>query len=236
MTAGVAVHALTHPGALRRGPVKAVLHKQIYFTGIQGVLPVSIAAVAIGLVMESQMRNLLGSGIGLNVKMLKLVVLREIAPLFTAIIVLGRSGAAMATEMASMKVQGEVRSLYLMGINPGDYLITPRVIGCCIAVPVLTFYFQVLAAGLGTALASVFVEMELGPYYTAILNSLGFFEVMMSLSKSVLFGLIIASVACSTGIYVPPSRTWIPQAAELAVLRGFVLLLLADVLFALLML
>jgi ABC-type transporter Mla maintaining outer membrane lipid asymmetry permease subunit MlaE len=57
----------------------------------------------------------------------------------------------------------------------------------------------------------------------------------MSTSKNVCFGLIIAATACSSGIYVPTSRIWIPQAAELAVMRGFILLLTGDACFALLM-
>ncbi|MBE7495514.1 MAG: ABC transporter permease [Verrucomicrobiaceae bacterium] len=234
LTAGIVVHAITHLDALRRRPVMAVTYKQVYFTGIQALLPAAFAAVAIGFIMETQMRGLLGSGIELNVKMLKLVVLREFAPLFTAFIVLGRSGAAIASELAAMKVQGEIRSLYLMGIDPGEYLLVPRVVGCAVAVPVLTFYFQAIVAGMGPALASVFVEIDLGPYYQALFASITLQELLVSAAKSICFGLVIAAAACSSGIYVPPSRIWIPQAAELAVIRGFLLLLATDAVFALL--
>ncbi len=235
LTAGIVVHAVTHLDALKRRSVMSITHKQIYFTGIQALLPVSFAAMLVGFTMETQMRGLLGSGIEINVKMLKLVVLREFAPLFTAFIVLGRSGAAIASELAAMKVQGEIRSLYLMGIDPGEYLIVPRVVACSVAVPVLTFYFQVIVAGFGPALASMLVEIELGPYYQAILHSITLTELIVSTSKNVCFGLIIAATACSSGIYVPTSRIWIPQAAELAVMRGFILLLAGDACFALLM-
>ena len=235
LTAGIVVHAITHLDALKRRPVLSVSYKQIYFTGLQALLPVSFAAMAIGFTMETQMRSLLGTGIEVNVKMLKLVVLREFAPLFTAFIVLGRSGAAIASELAGMKVQGEIRNLYLMGIDPGDYLIVPRVVGCCVAVPVLTFYFQVIVAGLGPALASLLVEIDLGPYYKELFGSITLGEILLSASKNICFGLVIAATACSSGIYVPPSRIWIPQAAELAVMRGFILLLTVDAFFALLM-
>jgi phospholipid/cholesterol/gamma-HCH transport system permease protein len=234
LTAGILVHALTHLSALRSRPVMGVTFKQIYFTGIQALLPAAFAALAVGFTMESQMRTLLGSGIELNVKMMKLVVLREIAPLFTAVIVLGRSGAAIASELAAMKVQGEIRSLYLMGIDPGEYLLVPRVVGCAVAVPVLIFYFQAIVAGMGPALASIFVEIDLGPYYQALFNSFTLHELILSVTKNTCFGLVIAATACSSGIYVPPSRIWIPQAAELAVMRGFILLLTTDALFALL--
>lgn len=236
LTVTLIVHALTHLSALRRRPVMTVTWRQIYFTGIQPLLPISFVAVTIGFAMETQMRSLLGSGIEINVKMLKLVVLREFASLFVAFIVLGRSGAAIASELAGMKVEGEIRNLYLMGIDPGQYLILPRIIGCCVAVPVLTFYFQVIVAMLGPALASTFIEIDLGSYYQALLHSLTLSEVLGSVAKNLTFGLIIASVACSSGIHVPQSRIWIPQAAELAVMRGFILLPLTDVIFALLLL
>jgi phospholipid/cholesterol/gamma-HCH transport system permease protein len=176
---------------------------------------------------------MLGSGIELNVKILKVVVLREFAPLVAAFIVLGRSGAAMATELAGMKVRGEIRSLYLKGIDPGTYLLMPRIIGSCLALPALTFYFQLLAASLGPGLASLFFDIELGPYYTALLDSFTPWEVLRSIFKSAIFGLAISSVACTSGIFVIPQETWIPQAAELAVMRGFTTILIIDVAFAL---
>jgi len=232
LTTGVAAHAYGRIGALRQPATIRVFHKQILFTGIQALLPVTIAGLVVGIGLISQMRSLLGSGVEINVKMMQLVVLREFAPLLTAFIVLGRSGSAMATELAAMKVRGEIRNLYLLGIDPGDYLIVPRILGCCIAVPALTLVFQLLAAGVGPAFASLFVEMRLTPYYLALIDQISLSDILISLSKTFTFGLIISSVACTTGIYMPRERVWIPQAAELSVLRCFILLLLAELFFA----
>ena len=232
LTVGVAAYACGHIGALRRPAIRLVFYKQLLFTAIQALLPVFIAGLAVGIGLVTQMRSLLGSGVELNVKMMQLVVLREFAPLLTSFIVLGRSGSAMATELAAMKVRGEIRTLYLLGIEPGDYLLVPRIIGCCVAVPALTLVFQLVAAGAGPAVASMFVEIPLTPFYAAMAADVAFGDIVFSLAKTFCLGLIIASVACSTGIFVPPKRTWIPQAAELSVLRGFILLLLTDLLFA----
>ena len=232
LTTGVAILAFSRLSALRHPATMRVLHKQILFTGIQALLPVVVAGLAVGIGLVSQMRSFLGSGVELNVKMLQVVVLREFAPLLTGFIVLGRSGSAMATELAAMKVRGEIRTLYLLGIDPGDYLLVPRVIGCCIAIPALTLVFQLVAAGVGPAFASLFVEMRLTPFYIALINQIELGDIIIGFAKTLAFGLIISSVACSTGIYVPRKLTWIPQAAELAVLRCFILLLLADLAFA----
>jgi phospholipid/cholesterol/gamma-HCH transport system permease protein len=232
LTAGVAAYACGHVGVLRRPAIRLVFYKQLLFTGIQALLPVTVAGLAVGIALVTQMRSLLGSGVELNVRMMQLVVLREFAPLLTSFIVLGRSGSAMATELAAMKVRGEVRTLYLLGIDPGEYLLVPRVIGCCLAVPSLTLVFQLVAAGVGPAVASMFVEIPLAAFYAALGDEIGISDFLFSVAKTTSLGMIIASVACSTGVYVPPRRTWIPQAAELSVLRGFILLLLTDLLFA----
>lgn len=232
LSGGVAVYACSHVGVLRRRAIRVVFYRQLLFTGIQALLPVTVAGLVVGIGLLSQMRSLLGSGVELNVKMLQLVVMREFAPLLTSFIVLGRSGSAMATELAAMKVRGEIRTLYLLGINPGDYLLVPRILGCCVAVPALTFVFQLVAAGAGPPLASIFVDLPLTPFYSALADEIFIGDVVILQVKTFTLGLIISSVACCTGIYVPPKRTWIPQAAELAVLRAFILVLLADLLFA----
>ena len=220
------------PSVFRRPAVRLVLSKQIYFTGIQAVLPIALAALAIGLTFETQMRSVLGSGVEINVKMNKLVVLGELAPLLAGVIVLGRSGAAMATELASMKVRGEIRSLYLMGVDPGEYLIAPRLLGAAISVPALTLVFQLVAAGLSPVLASFFTDVPLLANYEALCKTIELHEIILVFMKSAVFGLLISSAACASGIFVPPERTWVPQASELAVMRGLAGLLIADIVFA----
>lgn len=226
-------YGLMNPRALRRVPVRAVFYRQVYFTGIQALLPVAVAALAVGIGLQTQMRSLLGAGVEVNVRMLQLVVLREFAPLVTALIVLGRSGSAMATELASMKVRGEVRELYLMGMDPGDYLVVPRVWACVVVVPALTLVFQVIAAGAGPAVAAWFVEMEVWPYYRTLLRGIELSELVLSSVKTLVFGLVVAGAGCASGLFVPAQQNWVPQAAELSVMRGFIMLLLADLGFAL---
>lgn len=232
LSGGVAVYAFTHAAALRIPAIRQIFYRQMLFTGIQALLPVTVAGIVVGAGLLSQMCLLLGSGADLNVKMMQLVVMREFAPLLTCFIVLGRSGSAIATELASMKVQGEIRMLYLMGINPGEYLLVPRILACCVAVPALTFVFQMVAVVVGPAVASVIVDLPLEPFYSSLASQISLGDVAVSMLKTLTLGLIISSTACSTGIYVPMKRTWIPQAAELSVLRSFILVLVADLVFA----
>lgn len=221
-----------HVAELRRTSVRAVYQRQLYFTGIQALLPIMVAAAAVGIALQSQMQSLLGAGVELNVRMLQLVVLREFAPLVTAFIILGRSGSAMATELALMKVRGEIRQLYLMGIDPGAYLVVPRLWACVVSTVSLTLLFQLIAAGVGPAATSLLMQTDLLPYYQTLLRGLELREILFSLAKSLTFGAIIAGCGCGSGLFIPPQRAWIPQAAELAVMRGFILILAADLGFA----
>lgn len=234
LAGGMVVRSLVRPGVFHRPPVRLVLHKQIYFTGIQALFPVVLAALAVGLALETQMRSVLGSGEELNVRMHKMVVLGEIAPLLAALIVLGRSGAAMATELASMKVRGEIRLLYTLGIDPGDYLLAPRLLAATLALPALTVAFQIVSAMVAPVAASFIEEVQLVAHYRGLFGSFEIHEIVLVYAKSAIFGLVISATACATGIYVPPEGVWIPQAAELAVLRGLVGLLATDLAFAIL--
>ncbi len=215
--------------------MRAVLLRQIYFTGLQALVAVTATGLALGFASEMQMRTLLGSGVDLNVKLLKGLVLREVGPLVVALIVLGRSGSAMATELADMRVRGDIRSLYRMGIDPSVLLLSPRILATMVSVIVLTLYCQLVAAVVGPALTSLLYPVSLAPYYRSLLESITLTELLWSLAKSAAFGWSIAVGSCASGIFVVPEATAIPQAAELAARRGFLSILACDLVFVLIL-
>ena len=232
LAVGMVVDAAVRPRAFRRPAVRLVFHKQIYFTGMQAAFPVLLAALAVGVALETQMRSVLGSGEEVNVRMQRMVVQGEIAPLLTGLIVLGRSGAAMATELANMKVRGEIRLLYLLGIDPGEYLIAPRLLAATLCLPVLTVFFHLVSSMVAPLAASFFEDVQLVAHYRELFSTMQVGGILLVFLKAMVFGLVISSTACATGIHVPPERTWVPQAAEMSVLRGLVGLLAADLVFA----
>ncbi|MDP2167074.1 MAG: ABC transporter permease [Thermodesulfovibrionales bacterium] len=221
-------HSLKNISLLNIAPVRAVFFKQIYFTGIEAFGMVSLIATLIGFVIITQVANIVGSGSELMGKILIWTVVREMGPLFSAIVIIARSGTAVASELGSMKVGREVESLRVMGIDPMGYLIVPRITGIIVSVFVLTFYFQIMAVAGGLVLSSMFSTISFSENIKSILSTLSMFEIGVSLLKSLVFGLVISTVVCYQGFGVRRSITEIPQAATRAVMQSLFLVIIFD--------
>lgn len=219
----------------RNRPVRSVLLKQIYFTGFESVGLILIVAMAIGTVIITQIIGLVGSGNEVLIgKVLIWTVVRELGPLLTALIVIARSGAAIATELGTMQVGGEVETLEILGIQPEVYLVMPRIVGLTISLLVLTVYFEIGAILGGFMVASVGWQVSFAQFAEGVYAAFSFSEIMVSTCKSLLFGLLIASTCCGQGLSVSGSSTQIPQAATRGVLQSLFLIVAADVVVTLL--
>ena len=215
---------------LRNPAVRSVLMRQIYFTGFEAWKIIVIIALILGTVIISQVVGLVGGGNGsLPGKVLVWVVFRELAPLITALIVIARSGTAIATELGSMKINGEMESLDLMGIDSERYLILPRITGVAASVMILTAYF-VLTAFVGSFLISSigFWQIPYDQFLQGIAASLGIREVFILTLKTIFFGLVIPSICCHYGLSVGTSATEIPQAATKAVITSIFSVFILD--------
>jgi len=214
--------------ALRLAVVRQVVYKQIYFTGIEAWGKIVAIATLIGVVIITQIANVAGQNAVLIGKVLVWVVVRELGPLFSAILIIARSSPAVAAELGSMKVTGEVNALRVMGIDPMDYLIMPRIVGMTVCVTVLAFYFQLVAIYGGLLLSSLFTDIPFIQQLDNIFAELGLFEIVISLVKSFIFGLLIAGSSCYHGLKVSSSITEIPQATTQAVMQSLFFVIIFD--------
>lgn len=218
------------PGKLTNMAVKAVFLRQIYFTGFEAWKIIVTIALILGTVIISQVMGLVGGGNGsLPGKVLVWVVFRELAPLITAVIIIARSGTAIAAELGTMKINGEIESLELMGIGRDHYLILPRIIGVASAVIILTVYF-VLTSFVGSFLVASagFWHIPYDQFLQGITSSLGLREVLVLTVKTVSFGLVIPAICCQAGLTVGTSATEIPQAATRAVITSLFTVFVLD--------
>lgn len=216
---------------LRRGrrPVATVLFRQTFFTGLEALPIVAVTALVIGTVVISQIVSTAGSGSEyLTGKIMVWVVVRELAPLLTGIIVTARSGTAIAAELSQMKIGGEIEYIEGLGIPVSQYLIMPRIAGCCGAVLMLGVYFAVSAVLGGFLVASLGWHVPYESYTRGILAVLTLEELLVALVKSALFGFVIAAVCCRQGLRVGRSVTEIPQAATRGVMQSIFLLIILD--------
>ena len=217
--------------AVRQGarPVLSVYLRQVYFTGLEAFKIILVTALLIGTVVITQIISIAGAGSEtLTGKVIVWIVVRELAPLLTAIIVVARSGTAIAAELAQMKIAGEIDYLESLGIPAATYLIMPRILGVATAVLLLTIYFEIAAVLGGFLVASLGWHVPLEQYAQGVFSVLTISELAVSLAKGMLFGLFIAAICCRQGLKVGRSVTYIPQAATKAVMQSLFLLFIID--------
>jgi phospholipid/cholesterol/gamma-HCH transport system permease protein len=198
--------------------------------GVESLSVVLLSGVFTGMVMGLQgyyslrkfnAESFLGSAVALG-------LLRELGPVLSAFMVTGRTGSAMAAEIASMKVTEQIDALYSMAINPVQYLVSPRVIAGLISMPLLTAIFDVVGI-YGAYLVGVgLLGVSSGSYFAGMESSVVFHDVWSGLLKSVSFGLIISWVCCYKGFEAPPRATGVGQATTESVVLCFVLILVWD--------
>jgi len=155
-------------------------------------------------------------------------VVRELGPLLTAIIIIARSSSASASELAAMKVHGELNALRQMGIDPMDYLIVPRIAGITLSVMAVTFYFQMIAIVFGIGFTSLTHGIPFAGTLASVVSLLSLGEVLASFFKTLSFGLVISITSCYYGLRAPLSATAIPQAATAAVMRNLLTIFFLD--------
>ncbi len=221
--------SLVSSPSLGNPAIRAVLMKQLYFTGFEAAKIIVLIALIIGTVIVSQVVGLVGGGNGsLTGKILVWVVFLELGPLLTAIIIVARSGTAIAAELGAMKINGEITTLECLGIPPERYLLLPRMIGVCLSAILLTIYFVLTAFLGGFLIVLLGRHVPYDQFIQGIVTSLGLREVMVLGAKTCAFGLVIPLICCNAGMSVDTSATEIPQAATRAVITSLFSVFLLD--------
>ncbi|HYP78183.1 MAG TPA: ABC transporter permease [Polyangiaceae bacterium] len=215
-----AIASLWTPGLAARETVRRVITTQIMYTGVQALSLVSVIAFLLGSSIIIQ-TNLLGSADGeLLGKVLVAVVLRELAPLVTAIVIAGRSGTAMATELGNMKVNSEVLALSSLGIDPPRFIVLPRLVASIVSVLVLMIYFSVVAIFGAFTVAQLTATASWESLYSGVSRGVMPFDFGLFLLKGVGLGAIVGWLCCHYGLKVKSSPTEVPQQASRAVVMS----------------
>ncbi len=193
--------------------------RQIFFTGVEALKIITIIALLLGgaVIIESYTQiSKVGHG-SLIGTILVVVIVRELAPLITAFIIIGRSGTAIATEISYMTLNHEISAIEMMGINPLRFIVLPRLAGVAAAIFCLSFYFNAVALFGGYIFARFIVQYPFASYLKDLSASLGFWDITVSGIKCFLFGLVVATICCYRGFSVRFSFTEIPQVTTKAV-------------------
>lgn len=225
-------YGLSHVRVLRIEPVKKNFYRQIYFSGNQALHIIGFMGLLLGIIVTTQTFAVAGGDSSLVVKVMAWVIVWEFGPLFAAIIIIARSGSAIAVELAQMKISGELYSLEQMGVDPMDYLVVPRILGVSISVVALTAYFQIVAVVGGLAVSSWFMNVDFFDQVQRFVALVNPWLLLGGVLKSLVFGWLIATIACIHGITVGNSTASVPQAAIKAVIRAMLAVFTLDILLA----
>jgi phospholipid/cholesterol/gamma-HCH transport system permease protein len=156
---------------------------------------------------------------------------RELGPLITAIVVIGRSGSAFAAEIGTMKVTEEIDALETMAISPIRFLVTPKFLAMIVMLPCLTIWANAMGILGGSLFGVAQADFTFGRYIQASLDSLLLRDIMTGLVKSVMFGITITAVGCQEGLDTGAGAEQVGRSTTRAVVVSIFLVVLVDLVF-----
>jgi len=156
---------------------------------------------------------------------------RELGPLITAIVVIGRSGSAFAAEIGTMKVTEEIDALETMAIDPIHFLVTPKFIAMIVMLPCLTIWANFLGILGGSLFGVAKADFTFWTYIHASLDALFLRDIATGLIKSVMFGVTITAVGCHEGLSTGAGAEQVGRSTTRAVVVSIFLVVLVDLVF-----
>ena len=161
-----------------------------------------------------------------------LSMLREFAPLITAIIIAGRSGSAYAAQIGTMAVTEEIDAMRTLGIAPLDLLVLPKIIALVIALPLLTVFADVLGVFGGMIMARAQLGVGFGEFLDRFVKAVSITAYLVGICKAPVFAAIIAVVGCFQGFRTKGGADSVGRQTTRSVVQSIFLVIVADALFS----
>lgn len=220
----LAIRAAIYDQAQGLRTIFSVVSAQIYFTGWQAMPLITVLSLATGsiVIMQSSAQLTLLGGSSAIGNLLVVIIVRELGPLVTALIVIARSGTAVASEVGNMRVNREIEALEVLGINPLSYIVFPRIIGGVISVVCLAFYFNLIALLGGFFVTRLINDMPFAFYADSLSGAFAAEDVWLFVLKNGFSGMIIFVVSCYQGLLVRQSPHEVPQVTTKAVVNSVI--------------
>lgn len=158
-------------------------------------------------------------------------VSRELGPLITAILVIGRSGSSFAAELGTMKVNEELDALETMALDPVRFLVAPKLLSMLLMMPCLTIWADFMGVIGGAVFGIAAADFTFKTYIIATLNALALRDIVTGLIKSVMFGLVITTVGCQEGLRTGLGAEEVGRSTTSAVVKSIFLVIMVDLVF-----
>jgi phospholipid/cholesterol/gamma-HCH transport system permease protein len=207
--------------------------RQVHATGVAAIPIVMTVCFLMGIVLAYQSARQLEQ-FGANIFMVDLVansIFRELGVLLAAIMVAGRSGSAFAAALGTMKLSEEVDALRVMGLNPNQVLIIPRIIGLMIALPLLTVFADVAGLIGGAFIGATVLDINWLAFTERLAQTIDANDVLVGLSKAPVFAFLIAVTGTLRGMQVTGSAEELGRLTTVAVVQSIFLIIVADAIF-----
>ncbi|MDY6862457.1 MAG: ABC transporter permease [Thermodesulfobacteriota bacterium] len=204
--------------------------KQIRFIGTNSTLIVFLTSFFTGAVLgyhgfftlkKFGAEGFLGATVSLS-------LIRELGPVLSALMITGRAGSALASEIGIMRISEQLDSMEIMALNPFRYIITPNLFAGIFTFPLLCSIFDVVGIFGGYLICSKMLGLASGEYFGSIRNYVEFKDVYIGLYKSICFGIIVTWICCYKGFYTGYGAEGVSKATTQAVVISSVLILIGN--------
>lgn len=206
----------------------------IYSAGSSAMPIIALVAFLIGVVLSylsaQQLKAYGASTFVVNI--LGLSVIRELGPVLAAILVAGRSGSAITAQLGVMRVTEELDAMRVMGISHGMRLILPRVLALGIVMPLLITWTDIVALTGGMLAAHFGLDIDFAYFLQALPAAVPIANIWIGLGKGMVFGMLIALVACHYGFRIKPNSQSLGEGTTTSVVVSITVVIIADALFA----
>jgi len=220
----------------RRGQRKGSFIQQGVLLGVEALPVVGLLSLIIGFILSlqsaAQLRNF-----GANVfiaDLLSISLVREMGPMMTAIIVAGRSGSSIASEIASMQVSEEIDALRMMAINPIRYVVVPKFHAITVVMPILVTFAILIGELGGLIIATSYLDLSVQTFVSRSIDILIFKDIVISLTKSIFFAWVIVIIGSYYGFSVKGGAEGVGRATTNSVVASIFAVILFDAMFSLL--
>jgi phospholipid/cholesterol/gamma-HCH transport system permease protein len=204
--------------------------EQMSIVGPESLLVAMLTAVFVGMVFTVQVaQEFISFGLVSAVGgVLALALTRELGPVLTAVIITGRVCSAFAAEIGTMRVTEQIDALQMLSTDPVDYLVIPRVIACCIMLPVLTLFSLIGGVGGGVVVATTLYGIPASVFLDSVQGFLELWDVWSALLKAMVFGAIIAVIGSSWGMTTTGGAKGVGQSTTAAVVTTLVIIFISN--------
>ena len=218
----------------KKGQRKHSVIQQSILIGVDALGIISLLSIIIGLILALQSAAQLRQ-FGANIFIADLIAIsmvREMGPMMTAIIVAGRSGSAIASEIATMKVTEEIDALKMMAINPIRYVVVPKFHAITICMPLLVTMSMLVGILGGLIIAMTYLDLSAVSFLNRVLDALTIKDVLVGLSKSVFFSWVIVIIGSYYGFNVKGGAEGVGKATTLSVVASIFAVIILDAVFS----